>query len=88
VVEQLVILTNKDTIEINDLLSCIKQEEIERRDSAEEGKYQTLSERNRDYIEKVLMNSKWNRSNAAKILGITRRTLLNKIKYYGIKIPE
>jgi Nif-specific regulatory protein len=38
-----------------------------------------------DHIVRVLRYTNWNKSDAARILGITRQTLDNKIKRYGIK---
>ena len=39
----------------------------------------------KQYIQKTLEQNKWHRSKAAKILGIDRRTLLRKIKAYGLE---
>ena len=38
-----------------------------------------------DHIIRVLRSSNWNKSEAAKILGITRQTLDNKIEKFKIK---
>ncbi|MBI3815400.1 MAG: sigma-54-dependent Fis family transcriptional regulator, partial [Nitrospinae bacterium] len=50
-----------------------------------EGHHKTLQEREREYIETVLKAAKGNRTKAANILGIGRRTLYDKIIAYGIK---
>lgn len=50
--------------------------------------YKSLEEMEKDYIEKVLKTTKGNRTKAASILGIGRRTLYDKIVNYGIKGPE
>ncbi|MDH4218202.1 MAG: helix-turn-helix domain-containing protein [Candidatus Aminicenantes bacterium] len=41
-----------------------------------------------DHIIRVLRYAGWNKSDAARILGITRQTLDNKIKHYKIKEKE
>ncbi len=46
-----------------------------------------LSEVERTHIEKVLRLCDWNRSAAAKILGIDRRTLFTKIQRHGLVEP-
>ena len=38
----------------------------------------------KQYIQKVLKETSWRRTEAAKILGINRTTLYNKIKDYGL----
>ena len=38
----------------------------------------------KQYILKVLNETSWKRTEAAKILGINRTTLYNKIKEYGL----
>lgn len=48
---------------------------------------ETLDHLEEDHIVRVLRYTNGNKSEAAKILGITRQTLDNKIKKYGIK-PE
>jgi DNA-binding NtrC family response regulator len=44
----------------------------------------TLAEVEKHHVEKVLALCNWNRSAAAKVLGIDRRTLFAKIQRYGI----
>ena len=44
----------------------------------------TLAEVEKAHVEKVLALCDWNRSAAAKVLGIDRRTLFSKIQRYGI----
>lgn len=49
-----------------------------------DGKYRTLEEIEKEYIKAVLNAHHGNRSRTAKVLGIDRKTLLAKIKKYGI----
>jgi two-component system response regulator HydG len=46
----------------------------------------TMREVERDTIAKTLRQTEGNRTHAAKILGVSRRTLQNKIKEYGIDL--
>ncbi|MDH5174116.1 MAG: hypothetical protein OEW43_02530, partial [Elusimicrobiota bacterium] len=46
--------------------------------------YLTLEQLEKIYIEKVLKNCHGHRSRAAKILGVTRHTLYNKLRHFGI----
>ncbi len=48
----------------------------------------TLAEVEHQHIERVLTHCQWNRSAAAKILGIDRRTLYSKIQKYGLITPR
>ena len=57
------------------------------------GDYLALTERSisameKQLIKKVLDEVLWRRSKAARILGINRTTLYNKIKEYGLEPPE
>jgi len=47
----------------------------------------SLEEVERTAIEAALKRNGWHREKSAQELGITRRTLLNKVKDYGIAIP-
>ena len=46
---------------------------------------ETIDHMEEDHIVRVLRHTNWNKSDAAKILGVTRQTLDNKIKRYAIK---
>jgi DNA-binding NtrC family response regulator len=48
----------------------------------------SLEEVERAHIERVLEESAWNLSRTARILGIDRTTLYNKLKRYGLKRQE
>jgi DNA-binding NtrC family response regulator len=56
-----------------------------RRRAKEEGdQHKSLAEIERDHIRRILAAENGNRSHAAKVLGISRSTLLEKMKKYGI----
>lgn len=48
----------------------------------------SLSELEREAIAAALSRNHWHREHSAAELGITRRTLLNKMKEYGIEAPQ
>jgi two-component system response regulator HydG len=81
IVERTVIMSRGDTIRLADLPPAIAgfQQEGGRRPSPT-----SLRDVEREAIEKALHQTGGNRTRAAAILGITRRTLQNKIKEYGI----
>ncbi len=81
VIERAVILEKGKMITPKNLSTGIKGRIRE----SGEGHYKTLQEREREYIETVLKAAKGNRTMAARILGIGRRTLYDKIIAYGIK---
>ena len=49
------------------------------------GQFKTLSDIEREYIKAVLRDQEGNKSRAATILGINRKTLWAKIKKYGLE---
>jgi len=56
--------------------------------AAEGNEKNTLEELEKQHIEDVLKSAYFNKSRAAKILGIARKTLREKIQRYGIHTPE
>jgi len=48
----------------------------------------TLAELERQHIETVLTQTNWHQGNAAKILGISSKTLYRKIREYGFQRPR
>lgn len=48
----------------------------------------SLANIEKQYIQKVLKETSWRRTEAAKILGINRTTLYNKIRDYGLGPPQ
>lgn len=51
-------------------------------------KLKTIAEVEKAHIEKVLGELNWNKSRTARVLGITKTTLYNKIALYNIKPPN
>ena len=47
-----------------------------------------ISDLERKWILEKLKESDWNQEKAAKLLGITRKMLTNRIKKYNIKMPK
>ena len=59
-----------------------------REDPANGGEARSLVELEREAIAAALRRNKWHRERSAQELDITRRTLLNKMKEYGIEAPQ
>ncbi len=88
-IERLVVLSPGDEITVNELPEHIRVCKAET--LVEEltlGERITLEELEKRYILKVLRETGWHKSNAAKILGIDRRTLYRKIEEYKLEEPE
>jgi len=47
-----------------------------------------ISDLERRWILSKLKESDWNQEKAAKLLGVTRKMLTNRIKKYNIKTPK
>ena len=56
-----------------------------RRPAAPDSKARTLRDMEAEAIERALLRNEWHRERTAEELGISRRTLLNKIKEYGLE---
>ena len=81
-VERAVILSQSALIEPDDLLLGDRVPASDAGDSLHPG--MTIREAERLLIEKTLAATEGNRTRAAELLGITRKTLQNKIKEYGL----
>ena len=85
--ERAVTLTQFEQITVDDLPDRIKDYESTKLvlvDSDAEHLL-TLHELERHYIERVLEATQGNKSQAARVLGLDRRTLYRKLERYGIK---
>ena len=87
VIERAVLLSSGDTLSPEHIMIC--QEKKEYTDFTDESEpileSRSLASMERILISKVLKETSWRRAEAAKILGINRTTLYNKIKEYGLK---
>ncbi len=89
VIERSYIVAKSDIIDIDDLPDEYKRpEEIRKNKLDEEDIFEdsptTLEELEKRYIAKVLKLTSGNRSKAARILGLSRRSLYRKLKKYGL----
>ncbi len=88
VMERMVLYSRGNTLEIRDLPSEIF--EMKNTDSAvlvseNQSTILTSAEAEKENIRKVLLSADGNKSKASKELGISRNTLLSKIKKYGLE---
>ncbi|MCF6156494.1 MAG: sigma-54-dependent Fis family transcriptional regulator [Candidatus Brocadia sp.] len=82
--ERLVVLAEGENIAIEDLPENIRGISSSR--NAIEGTEGTLSDVEKKYILKVLHEKRWNKTLAAEALGISLKTLYNKLKVYNIDL--
>jgi two-component system response regulator HydG len=79
VIQRLVVMTEGDTIDVPDLPSLMHFKALRRL-----GFNRTLAEVEAEHIRNVLTNADGNKTQAAEILGIDRKTLRAKLKRYSI----
>ncbi len=92
VIERSYIMAKGEFIDVNDLPAEYREsktnhssnEDQSIKDVLEEDSPTTLEELEKRYIAKVLKITSGNRSKAAKILGLSRRSLYRKLKRYGL----
>lgn len=78
VIQRLLVMTDGDLIEVPDLPSLMRFSALR-----ETGLHRTLAEVEAEYIRNVLASVDGNKTRAAEILGIDRKTLREKLKFYG-----
>ncbi len=83
-VEHSVVVSNKELIGLSDLPALLRGQAGKGNDSSSN---KTLDDLAKEHIVKVLEANGWNRAKAARILGIERATLYNKIKQYQLEPP-
>lgn len=82
VIQRLVVMTEGDSIEVPDLPSLMRFSALRKT-----GFDRTLAEVEAEYISNVLTTVDGNRTRAAEILGIDRKTLREKLKLYRLLSP-
>jgi len=82
IIERAVALTEDEEIELRDLPRDLQKLEF---DTLQGGGLLSLADMERQYIQKVLERTSFNRGVAAQILNIPRTTLWRKIKSYGLE---
>ncbi len=90
VIQQMIVLCRGDKISINDLPPYLFAEE-ESRSGAKAGKIplmKMISDLEKKWMISKLKESDWNQEKAAKLLGITRKMLMSRMRKYDIKIPK
>lgn len=81
VIQRLVAMTEGEKVEIPDLPELMRFSALR-----QEGGFLTLAEMEREYIHKVLEHVDGNKSQAAQILGVNRKTLREKLKRLDQKL--
>ena len=83
VIQRLVVMTDESLIEVPDLPSLMRFSALR-----EAGFHRTLAEVEEEYIRNVLASVNGNKTRAAKILGIDRKTLREKLKLRELDSEE
>jgi DNA-binding NtrC family response regulator len=83
VIERAIVLTTSEVIEASTLMQFFKENYKEEPDDLFSGK-PTLDQLEEKYIKQVLSEVNYNKDEAIKILGISRRTLYRKEHQYGL----
>jgi Nif-specific regulatory protein len=86
----MMVLCKGDTITMNDLppYLLLKEERMQERKVGKVPLMKMISDLERRWIFGKLKESDWNQEKAAKLLGLTRKMLTNRIKKYNIKRPK
>ena len=90
VIQQMMVLCGKDTITMNDLPPLLLSAE-EEPSGEKRGKVsltRMISDLERRWIVSKLKESDWNQEKTAKLLGITRKMLMSRMRKYNIKTPK
>ncbi len=86
VLERAVVIEDANEISFSSLPTYIK--DIRTVQESNHIEIRPLEQIEKEYILKTLTMTAWNRSKTAKLLGIDRKTLYDKIKRYGIQEPD
>jgi len=90
VIQQMMVLCRKDTITMNDLppLLLSAEEEPSAEKTGKVSLTRMISDLERRWIVSKLKESDWNQEKTAKLLGITRKMLMSRMRKYYIKTPK
>ncbi len=83
VIERAVLLSNNSTLSAEHLL--LGSETGAKKSEPDEDADQSIATVEKHHIAEILKETSWRMTKAAKLLGINRTTLYNKIKHYDIK---
>lgn len=83
IIQRLVLMSESSTIDVTDL-PLLMRYSVPRIS----GLNRSLAEIESEHIKNVLVSVNGNKTKAAKILGIDRKTLREKLKNYGLTLPE
>lgn len=82
VIQRLIVMTDGDVIDVPDLPSLMRFSALRTK-----GLNRTLAEVEAEYIRNVLASVDGNKTRAAEVLGIDRKTLREKLKQYPLEDP-
>ena len=87
IVQQMMVFCKNQTITLADLPPHILIKDIKARDVGKEDVAlpKVIEEMEKDYIIEALKKTNWHRENAARLLGITRKMLGDRINKYDLK---
>jgi two-component system NtrC family response regulator len=87
IIQQMVVFCNRNTITLNDLPPSLflKEGSIEKERGGKVQLLKMVSDLEKKWIISKLRETDWNQEKAAKLLGITRKMLTNRIEKYHIK---
>jgi len=90
VIQQMMVLCRRDTITMNDLppLLLSAEEEPSGEKTGKVSLTRMISDLERRWILSKLKESDWNQEKTAKLLGITRKMLMSRMRKYNIKTPK
>lgn len=90
VLQQMMVLCRGDTITMNDLppYLLLGEESLREVKGGKVPLMKMISDLERKWILDKLKESGWNQEKAAKLLGITRKMLINRMKKYNVKMAK
>ncbi len=83
IIERAVALAEHESVSVDDLPADLREYSI-----IPYGKWPTLEEQERDYLEKLLASTKYNLGQSSRIADLPRTTLWRKMKKYGLFKPK